>query len=197
MPRRYLILFVKAPRIGTVKTRLARDIGRYEAWRFYRDTTNLMLKRLSRGARWQTILGVTPDSFAERAGFWPQDIARIPQGHGNIGQRMAQAFEALPPGPALLVGADIPTLTRDHVEQAFQRLRGSDLVFGPSTDGGFWLVGARRTESVRNLFREVRWSTKYALADTIANAGRSKVALLVPLTDIDTGAEYRAWRTSV
>ena len=192
MPPRHLILFVKAPRIGTVKTRLARDIGRYEAWRFYRDTTGLMLKRLARGPRWQTLLAVTPDHFAERAGFWPAAIPRIPQGQGDIGRRMAHAFEAAPPGPAVLVGADIPTLTQDHIAEAFHRLRGSDLVFGPSTDGGFWLVGARDGRSIRNLFKDVRWSTKYALADTIAKAGRRKVALLAPLTDIDTGADYRA-----
>ena len=193
---RHLILFVKAPRIGSVKTRLARDIGRYEAWHFYRETTALMVKRLARGPRWRSVLAVTPDEFAERAGFWPKDMPRIAQGPGDIGIRMARAFEAMPPGPVVLVGADIPTLTRDHIAEAFRLLHRSDFVFGPSTDGGFWLVGTRHARLMRRVFRNVRWSSEYALADTLANVGQCKVALLDPLTDIDTGAEYRAWKES-
>ena len=196
MPARHLILFVKAPRIGSVKTRLARDIGRYEAWRFYREMTALMVKRLAHGPGWRTVLAVTPDEFAERVGFWPKHMPRIAQGSGDIGIRMARAFEAMPPGPAVLVGADIPALTRDHIKQAFRRLRDSDFVFGPSTDGGFWLVGTRQARHMRRLFRTVRWSSEHALADTLANAGQHKVALLDTLTDIDTGAEYRAWKKS-
>jgi len=196
MPPRSLVLFVKAPRFGSVKTRLGRDIGRYEAWLFYRETTALMLKRLARGPQWRTVLAVTPDEFADRAGFWPGHLPRIAQGPGDIGTRMARAFEAMPLGPTVLVGADIPTLTRDHVAQAFRLLRRSDLVFGPSTDGGFWLVGTRQTRLMRNVFRGVRWSSEHALADTLVNVGQRKVALLDPLTDIDTGAEYRAWKES-
>ncbi len=190
----HLILFGKAPRIGSVKTRLARDIGRYEAWRFYRDTTNLMLKRLSRDRRWRTVLAVTPDHFARRAGFWSDALPRMPQGPGDIGTRMARAFDAMPDGPIVLVGADIPALGRKQIVRAFRLLRRSHLVFGPSTDGGYWLVGSRSRKAIRNLFRNVRWSGPHALADTIANAGRRKVALLDPLTDIDTGADYRAWK---
>ena len=196
MPPRHLILFVKAPQIGSVKTRLARDIGCYDAWRFYRDTTALMVKRLTHGPGWRTILAVTPDDFAGRAGFWPPRLPRIAQGQGDIGIRMARAFEKMPPGPAVLVGADIPTLTRDHIAQAFRLLRRADLVFGPSTDGGFWLVGTRQARLMRRVFRNVRWSSEHALADTLANAGPHKAVLLDPLTDIDTGAEYRAWKES-
>jgi hypothetical protein len=196
MQPRHLILFVKAPRIGSIKTRLAHDIGRYEAWRFYRETTVLMVSRLTRESQWRPILAVTPDQFADRAGFWPRHIRRIAQGPGDIGIRMARAFETLPPGPAALIGADIPTLTRASIEEAFRLLRRSDFVFGPSTDGGFWLVGTRQARLMRRVFHNVRWSSEHALADTLANIGQHKVALLDPLTDIDTGAEYRAWKES-
>jgi hypothetical protein len=191
---RHLILFVKAPRLGAVKTRLARDIGQYEAWRFYRDTTRLMLRRLSGRASWRLWLAVTPDEFAVRAGFWPAAIPRMGQGHGDLGARMARAFAAMPPGPAVLIGADIPAVRRSHIETAFRDLAQADLVFGPSTDGGYWLVGMRYARLARGLFKSVRWSSSHALADTMANAKSRKVALLDPLTDIDTGEDYRAWR---
>lgn len=194
MPARHVILFVKAPRFGAVKTRLARDIGRYEAWRFYRDTTRLMLARLAGNPSWRCWLAVTPDEFASRSGFWPGDIARLPQGKGDIGARMARALASIPPGPAVLIGADIPTVAQRHIRDAFERLMRADLVFGPSTDGGYWLVGARRAALARHLFRNVRWSSPHALEDTLANAKSRQVALLDPHTDIDTGGDYRAWK---
>jgi rSAM/selenodomain-associated transferase 1 len=191
---RHLILFVKAPRLGAVKTRLARDIGRYEAWRFHRDTTRLMLRRLSGGKSWRTWLAVTPDEFAARAGFWPSSIPRLPQGHGTIGTRMAHAFAAMPPGPSVLIGADIPTVARRHIAAAFRHLGHADVVFGPSTDGGYWLVGMRHAGLARVLFKSVRWSSPHALADTLANAKTRKITLLDPLTDIDTGTDHKRWK---
>lgn len=198
MRRGHLILFVKAPQLGAVKTRLGQDIGRYDAWRFYRETTRLMIRRLGVCPRWNLTLAVTPDDFAGRARFWPDAIPRFPQGHGDIGTRMTHACEAIPFGPTVLIGADIPTVTRDHIAQAFHLLTRVDLVFGPSTDGGFWLVGARRARSLRRIFKDVRWSTRHALADTLRNAeGRMTVALLEPQTDIDNGKDYRAWKASI
>jgi rSAM/selenodomain-associated transferase 1 len=194
VPTRHLILFVKAPRLGAVKTRLAKDIGRYEAWRFYRDTERLMLRRLTGSASWRCWLVVTPDEFARQGRFWPPSIPRSGQGRGDIGERMARAFALIPPGPAVLIGADIPAVTRNHIREAFRRLAHADLVFGPSTDGGFWLIGTRRAGLTRGLFKNVRWSSPHALADTLANAKGRKVALVKPLTDIDTGENYRAWR---
>ena len=197
MRRGHLILFVKAPQLGAVKTRLAHDIGRYEAWRFYRDTTRLMIRRLGGQARWRLVLAVTPDKFSVRAGFWPQEFLRLPQGHGDIGLRMARGFDAVPPGPAVLIGADIPTVTRGDIAEAFRLLTRADLVFGPSTDGGFWLVGTRHRGRLRRIFRNVRWSSPHALEDTLANIrGRMSVALLDPQTDIDTGEAYLAWKGS-
>jgi hypothetical protein len=153
-----------------------------------------MLRRLSGRASWRLWLAVTPDEFAVRAGFWPAAIPRMGQGHGDLGARMARAFAAMPPGPAVLIGADIPAVRRSHIETAFRDLAQADLVFGPSTDGGYWLVGMRHTRLARGLFKSVRWSSPHALADTMANAKSRKVALLDPLTDIDTGEDYRAWR---
>jgi glycosyltransferase A (GT-A) superfamily protein (DUF2064 family) len=98
--------------------------------------------------------------------------------------------------PALIVGSDIPDIDRRHVAAAFDKLRRNELVFGPSDDGGYWLVGAAQGARVGNLFNDVRWSTEHALADTLANVRQGvRVAMLEPLADIDDGAAYEAWRS--
>ena len=75
-----------------------------------------------------------------------------PQGAGDLGVRMRRALAACPPGPAVLVGADIPALGAAHIAEAFRLLGRHDLVFGPAEDGGFWLVGARRSPRLPPLF---------------------------------------------
>ncbi len=193
--RRNLLLFVKAPRLGAVKSRLANDIGRQEAWKFYRGTTRRMILRLARDPRWRCHLAVTPDNFSGHEPFWPLPCRVIKQGSGDLGARMARAFDAMPPGPTVLVGSDIPELTTGHVARAFTALGRADAVFGPAADGGYWLVGlstrARRTKP----FDGVAWSSPQALADTIRNLDKGhSVAMLETLSDIDMGADHTRWR---
>jgi len=186
-PRPTVIVFVRAPRLGAVKRRLARDVGDKAALAFHRGATAALLGRLA-GRRWRVVLCVTPDRYARRGRFWPARPARLAQGAGDIGRRMARGLEACR-GPAVLVGSDIPALGAAEVATAFAALGAHDLVFGPAADGGFWLVGARDTRRVRPLFRGVRWSGPHALADTLANAPAPwRVALLAPLADVDDGA---------
>lgn len=202
MPRaRHLILFARAPRFGAVKTRLARDIGRLAAWRFYRRALATMLARLGRDRRWRLWLAVAPDAFARRP-IRPRPPPRariVPQGPGDIGARMAAAFARVfthgPPGPAVLIGADIPGVRARHVAEAFRRLESFDAVFGPAADGGFWLVGFKRAPP-RTVFAGVRWSGPHALADTLASAKGLNVAPpLETLADVDDGRGH-AERTS-
>jgi hypothetical protein len=105
---------------------------------------------------------------------------------------MHRALAACPPGPVVLVGGDIPALTARHVATAFHQLGDHDLVFGPAEDGGFWLVGARRSPRLPPLFDKVRWSSPHALADTLAELPRRvKVGFVDRLEDIDDGEAYR------
>ena len=194
-PRRHLVIFVKAPRVGAVKTRLAADIGALAAWRFYRNTTARIVRRLGRDRRWTCWLAVTPDRFARQGRFWPQRPPRLPQGAGDLGARMARPLRRLPPGPVVIVGTDVPDLCAAHVECAFRALNRHDAVFGPAPDGGYWLIGMRRRRRACDIFRNVRWSTRHALADTLVNLGpRLTVAFLEELADIDDGASFRRWR---
>ncbi len=192
---RQLLIFVKAPRLGQVKRRLARDIGGPEAWRFYRRTARHLILSLAGDPRWQSHLIVTPDDFDGREPFWPRTLPVIKQGQGDLGARMNRAFLAAPPGPAVLVGSDIPDLGPRHIAAAFDALGRHDAVFGPAEDGGYWLVGFTRRARHTDPFAGVAWSSPSALADTLANLPRSySVAMLEKLGDIDVGADHARWR---
>jgi len=199
---RHLVILVKAPRIGTVKTRLAAGIGLFAAWQFYRRTTANVLRRLTakpQPSGWRVWLAVTPDSFAGSNRFWPADIRQMPQGRGDLGRRMARPLRTLPRGPVVVIGSDIPDITQRHIHRAFEALRRSDVVVGPAEDGGYWLIGMRRRpipvgQLRPSLLTDVRWSSSDALADTLKGLdARLSVNRIDTLNDIDTPEDLQAW----
>jgi hypothetical protein len=102
---------------------------------------------------------------------------------------MGRALAAGMPGPAVLVGTDIPGLTAARIADAFALLGRHDIVFGPARDGGFWLVGVRHSVPA---FGKVRWSSPRALEDALANLPRSlSVGFAATLDDVDDGNAYR------
>jgi uncharacterized protein len=187
MMRRSVILFVREPRLGTGKRRLARDIGAGAALRFERLMLARSLRRLGRDRRWTLLLAVSPDNAAAR---WRGQWRAVPQGRGDLGERMRRALAACPPGPAVLVGSDIPALTSAHIASAFGLLGRHDLVFGPARDGGFWLVGCRHRPP--DFGNKVRWSSAHTLADVLADLPKTlSVGFAAMLDDVDDGAAYR------
>lgn len=193
-----LVVMAKRPALGAVKTRLAKGIGAVAAAKFYRRTSLDLLHRIGADPRWQTLLALSPDRAVHDGGVWPQAIPRIAQGPGDLGARMGRLMRDLPPGPVVIVGSDIPDIAPIHIAEAFARLGKADAVFGPSEDGGYWLVGLRRRPRVAEIFDAIRWSSEHALADTLRNAERAglSVAKLETLSDIDTGDDYARWRMS-
>ena len=190
----HLVLFAKAPRLGRVKRRLACQIGNVPALRFHHQTTAAMLKKLS-NPHWRLWLFLTPDDAGGIARVWPQakGAHRMGQGAGDLGQRMARVFQNLSPGPIVLIGSDIPDIAPGDIRNAFRALESHDAVFGPSPDGGYWLVGFRRRVLPFHPFRGVRWSSPHALADTLGNLSHLRVAQLASREDVDTGSDYRRW----
>lgn len=187
------MLFLRVPRVGRVKTRLARDIGAVAAWSFYRAQLDRVIRALAPDRRWRLTLAVTPEVAAADCRLL-SGRAVVGQGPGDLGARMTRIAEALPPGPMVIVGADAPALAPGHVAQAFRALGRADAVFGPAADGGYWLVGLRRRPHPLRLFAGVRWSTAHALADTLNNLGGGTYVLLETLEDVDDGAAYARWR---
>jgi len=192
--RNRLVMMVKAPVMGRVKTRLATEIGASKAVAAYRTMMASQLRSLAGDTRWETWIAVTPDR--EIAGpFWPPHLPRVAQGTGDLGQRMQRMFDCLPSGPVVIVGSDIPAITRADVAAAFRALGSHDAVIGPAADGGYWLIGAARRRHIICPFEGVRWSGPNACADTLANLSSSKVALLREHEDVDDVAGYRRWRS--
>lgn len=187
----HLIIMVKEPRFGRVKTRLGREIGTARATWWFRHQVASLLRRLD-DPRWQIWLSVAPDSAAASP-VWPAHLPRIPQGRGDLGQRMRRALEAVPRGRACLIGGDIPSVERHHIAEGFALLGTREAVFGPADDGGFWLTGFRRTRPLpRRLFNGARWSSKHALADCLATLEGQSHGLCACLRDVDTAADLRA-----
>jgi rSAM/selenodomain-associated transferase 1 len=190
---RHLVIFARAPQWGRVKRRLASEIGTAAATRFYRLTLGRQIRLMARDRRWTVWLFVTPDSALRHPIWQGVTCARVQgQGAGDLGSRMKRPFRLLPPGPVVLVGSDIPAMTARHIARAFALLGRHDLVFGPASDGGYWLIGARRVRPLpRSLFEDVRWSTAHALADTLSTipSGHT-VGMADTLDDVDDARDY-------
>ena len=135
MRHRWLAVMLKEPHPGRVKTRLGREIGRVEAAWWFRHQTLSLLRRLD-DPRWQLVLAVSPDGEGMASRIWPGHLPRLPQGRGDLGDRMGRVFRSLPPGPVLIVGGDIPGIAPAHIAHAFRALGRADAVFGPAPDGG-------------------------------------------------------------
>jgi len=190
-----LLVMAKAPRIGIGKSRLAAEIGRAEAWRINRALQAQTL-RAALDPRWRTLLCVAPDAAVSLRlpAVWTAQAQRIPQGRGDLGARLARALARR--RMVAVIGTDCPELKRKHIAAAFAALRRAPFVLGPARDGGFWLLAARSGRNAVGAMARVRWSSRHAAADVIANLGAADVALLPVLGDIDTLADLRAYRSA-
>jgi len=191
--QRTLVIFLKQPRPGRVKTRLGREIGMTGAAWWFRHQSARLIRRLGGDRRWRTVLAVSPDREGLASRVWPAHLARWPQGPGDLGDRMGRAFGAMPPGPVIIIGADIPGLRPAHVADGFRLLGRHDAVLGPAPDGGYWMIGLRRGGRAvpAGLFRDVRWSTAHALTDTVASLAPLDVGFAATLRDVDVAADLR------
>ena len=185
--------------MGRVKQRLGGSIGQTAALSFYRACLLHTVLRLSRSPHWRTLIAVTPDGDLASS-FWRGVAQRwgvglMPQGRGDLGQRMQRIFDHAGPGSTIIVGSDIPALRGAHIAAAFRLLRSADAVLGPAGDGGYWLVGMRSLQRLTP-FERVPWSTPQALADTIANLDARRVVFAPELADVDNIESFASERRS-
>ncbi|MEL7131974.1 MAG: TIGR04282 family arsenosugar biosynthesis glycosyltransferase [Pseudomonadota bacterium] len=183
--RPILVVMLKVPRPGRVKTRLGRDIGMIAAAWWFRHQVSALLRRIE-DPRWRVVLAVAPDHDGLTSRVWPHRFDRWPQGGGHLGERIVRMMRRAG-GPVCVIGADIPGINRPHIAKAFSALRPSEVVFGPAPDGGYWLIGVKTGSNLAlSALDGVRWSTEHALADSRAALGCGRVALVDTLADVDT-----------
>ena len=188
----HLIILAKEPRVGKVKTRLAEDIGPINATFWYRRQLDHLLNIFKPSSTYAKHLFVTPHRGLEYFRPYTKQGWRLcRQSPGDLGEKMKNAFLSVGHGPRLLIGSDIPAVSQQHIELAFKQLNSVDAVFGPAQDGGYWLIGLSRFVVLPNL-KHVRWSSKYALSDTLGKFGpKVSVKLIQTLKDVDRGSDLQ------
>ncbi|MDE2012602.1 MAG: TIGR04282 family arsenosugar biosynthesis glycosyltransferase [Alphaproteobacteria bacterium] len=181
-----LIVFVKAPVMGAVKTRLAKGIGLVAATAWNRRSLIRTLTMLQ-AARLGFVIAAAPSAFALHHASAVRGRI-VSQAGGDLGRRMAQA--ARTGGPCVIVGADIPGLSPAILRAALDAVQRFDLVLGPARDGGYYLVGVKSPAHVFRLYDKVRWSSEHALNDTLANApAHWRIGFLPMLSDVDVAED--------
>jgi rSAM/selenodomain-associated transferase 1 len=188
-----VVVMVKAPVMGAVKTRLAREIGGVEALRFYRSNVARTLRTLTLDPRWRVVLAVAPACFMASTAL-PSNLSRIAQASGDLGCRMQAVFDRfIPQGSTIVIGSDITGIAPSHIARAFALLQANDATIGPSEDGGYWLIGMSGLRRRLAPFAGVRWSTTQTLAGTLAGLRGARVAIADTLWDVDTKDDWRRW----
>ncbi len=181
----HLIVFVKNPVLGTVKTRLAASIGEKKALEVHLD---LMEKCRTE------CLKVN----AKRHLFYSKNIVEDAwdmahfekhlQAEGDLGKKITEAFRGIfqQGGKVVIIGSDCFDLDAETIDEAFDKLESSDVVIGPANDGGYYLLGTNNFHP--ELFENVNWSTETVLMETVQQAKQNnlRVTLLKELIDLDT-----------
>lgn len=196
-----LLVFVRAPRRGEVKTRLAAGIGddaALEAYRRLAEHTLAAAAPLAGDGVRLRVHHAPADAGGEVRAWLGGAPAYLPQAEGDLGARMEAAFgSAFREGAerVVIVGSDLPALSTALLRRAFAALDGSDAVVGPARDGGYYLLGLRRP--IDGLFGGIRWSTPQVLSATLGRlrAAGAEPVLLEELADVDTVEDLPAeWR---
>jgi rSAM/selenodomain-associated transferase 1 len=185
-----LLIFVKAPQTGQVKTRLQPNLSVHQSLSLHKAMAEDLVTRFR-----------DTDFCHVKVFFWPTDVRSdmqkwlgdhleyLPQEGSSLGERMHSAF-ARELGrkckKVVIIGSDMPDLGETSVQKAFASLESCDVVLGPCRDGGYYLVGLK--EPHPELFQDVSWSTGYVLEQTLQNARSSRltVCLLGVRSDVDT-----------
>jgi len=188
-----LIVFLKAPRPGAVKTRLAATLGAVDACAAYRHLVETLLGQLE--ALENVELCFAPDDAGAEITGWAKPAWRLTaQGSGDLGCRLDHAFRrAFDEGDrrVVIIGSDCPEVAASDIQAAWTALATRDVVLGPATDGGYWLIGLRAPQP--KLFADVPWSTEAVLLVTLARCQAAGLTthLLREMTDVDTKADWR------
>jgi rSAM/selenodomain-associated transferase 1 len=186
-------VFLKAPRLGTVKTRLAAEVGERRALRLYRVMAARTLGAVREAGLESTIWFAPADAVTEMRFWLGEEWELRPQAFGDLGARLAAAGQAVAPGRGwMAIGADCPRLSADLLRRAAGIIAGGSIVLGPTIDGGYYLIGG--PTPLPDVFTAIPWSTSEVLSETRARLARVGAVCdeLPTLRDVDTAADARA-----
>ena len=185
MNNNLIIVFVRSPELGKVKTRLARSIGDQSALNIYK----ILLKHTAAVLRDLSFDKVV--YFSEKIDnndLWENSLfeKKLQKG-ADLGERMHHAFDtAFNKGykKVLIIGSDLFDLTSSIITSAFEALETYDVSIGPSLDGGYYLLGMKKLQP--EVFKNKKWGTDSVLEHTLQDLKKQKIKLLKALNDIDT-----------
>ena len=192
-----VILFIKSPEKGRVKTRLAKGVGEKAALELYQCFVMDVLD-VVRSTPWALRVYYHPEKSCCRIRSWlGKDLDLFPQAGTTLGDKMKNALaETFAAGHerAVLIGSDLPDLPSDIIDNAFNALNSTDAVIGPSSDGGYYLIGFTAKGFVPRIFNDIPWGTNRVLDLTLNNFQDHAVSpFCLPVwRDIDTQADLQA-----
>ncbi len=186
-----LVLFAKNPEPGQVKTRLGKDIGMEQACELYtKFLKNLIKEHLGKPYGFMIF---TPSLRFDLQKLTEHAIPVERQQGGDLGEKMLNAFKQLckRDEKVIIIGADLPDLNNELVQQAFMALDTNDVVLGPTKDGGYYLIGMKEPH---DLFAGIEWSTNTVFKRTIEKIREKErsLFLLPEKNDIDTLEDLEA-----
>ncbi|MCL5292050.1 MAG: TIGR04282 family arsenosugar biosynthesis glycosyltransferase [Actinobacteria bacterium] len=188
-----LVIMAKYPAPGLVKTRLCPPLEATSAAELYRAFLTDTIEKAALVRSAEKFLAVYPGGLAEQLRIeLGEGFKAMPQTGSALGERLGEVFNRLlRANRVVVIGSDTPTLPPVYIEKAFELLREFDLVLGPASDGGYYLVGL--SIPAPGLFSAVEWGGEKVLTQTlyIADALRLSTALLPEWYDIDTEEDLR------
>lgn len=184
MKSELLMIFVRNPIIGTVKTRLASKIGNKLALKVYNELTRHTASICEKIKTKKKVYYSKEITFNDS---WSSLVFQKQlQCEGDLGHRMKTAFdEAFNEGykKVIIIGSDVYSLSELIIQQAFQELNYHDVVIGPALDGGYYLLGLKM--NYPQIFNNKNWGTKSVLEETLNDLKSKSIFFLNPQNDID------------
>ncbi|XWK90181.1 MAG: TIGR04282 family arsenosugar biosynthesis glycosyltransferase [Phormidium sp.] len=187
-PKNCLIIFTRYPEAGKTKTRLIPVLGAEGAANLHRQLTETVVTGVKQVSNTLIEVHFTGGNQQLMAAWLGEDITYKQQTEGDLGKRIATAFQtAFTNGieKVIIIGSDCPALNSQIIGEGFAALSQHELVLGPATDGGYYLIGLKRL--IPELFTGINWGTSEVLQQTVKIAQNLKlvVAYLTILSDID------------
>ena len=182
--RNLLIIFTRNPELGKVKTRLSKSTGDHvalEIYKFLLNKTNQVTKQVSADKI------VYYSEKITKYDIWSSNLYKKEVQHGSdLGAKMKNSFQAAFENKydkVLLIGSDLYDLEPCHIYEAFKKLDTNDVIIGPASDGGYYLIGLKKLHP--KIFKNKNWGTSTVREDTLKDLEKVDVHLLPILNDVD------------